>query len=82
MQRQLDRFQEENEARHGDYLAAFFEVGMGAVGMPEGASTAALTLFQDALRRGRRTMPGLLGGRLGNRLTAGCPLVRAPSHDP
>ncbi|MFJ7265397.1 hypothetical protein ACIQV3_01795 [Streptomyces sp. NPDC099050] len=71
VQRQLDRFQEENEARHGDYLAAFFEVGMGAVGMPEGASTAALALFQDALRRGRRTVPRLLAGGLGSRLTAG-----------
>lgn len=86
VQRRLDRFQEENEARYGDYLAAFFEVGMGAVGMPEGASTAALALFQDALRRGRRTGAGLLGGRLGSRLTSGAhwygrhPMIR--SADP
>ncbi|GAA3377540.1 hypothetical protein GCM10020367_53600 [Streptomyces sannanensis] len=65
VQRQLDRFQEENEARHGDYLAAFFEVGMGAVGMPEGASSVALAVFQDALRRGRRRLPGrVFGGKL------------------
>ncbi|MFD3808374.1 hypothetical protein ACFWSF_11960 [Streptomyces sp. NPDC058611] len=86
VQRQLDQFQQDNEARHGDYLAAFFEVGMGAVGMPEGASTAALALFQDALRRGRRSMPGLLRGRPGSRLTTGAhwygahPVIR--SGDP
>ncbi|MEV6653738.1 hypothetical protein [Streptomyces sp. NPDC051219] len=70
VQRQLDRFQEENEARHGDYLAAFFEVGMGAVGMPEGASAVALAVFQDALRRGRRRLPGRMAGVFGAKLTA------------
>ena len=58
VQRQLDRFQHANEARHGDYLAAFFEVGMGAIGIPEGASVIALQVFQDALRRGRNRLPG------------------------
>ncbi|MFI5757259.1 hypothetical protein [Streptomyces sp. NPDC051569] len=65
VQRQLDRFQQDNEDRHGDYLAAFFEVGMGALGVPEGASTVALAVFQDALRRGRNRLPGRgLTGRL------------------
>ncbi|MFJ4918627.1 hypothetical protein [Streptomyces sp. NPDC088725] len=65
VQRQLDHFQHANEARYGDYLAAFFEVGMGAVGIPEGASVVALAVFQDALRRGRNRLPGLgLTGRL------------------
>jgi hypothetical protein len=58
---QIDRFQEANEERHGDYLAGFFEVGMGALGIPDGASAIALTVFADALRRGR--------GRLGRGLT-------------
>ncbi|KIF77440.1 hypothetical protein QR77_33485 [Streptomyces sp. 150FB] len=58
VRRQLDRFQHANEARHGDYLAAFFEVGMGAIGIPEGASVIALSVFQDALRRGRNRLPG------------------------
>ncbi|MFJ1596214.1 hypothetical protein [Streptomyces sp. NPDC088261] len=79
VQRQLDHFQQANEARHGDYLAAFFEVGMGAIGVPEGASSVALAVFQDALRRGRRLpVRGLVG-----RLTAGAhwfgahPLIRS-----
>lgn len=82
VQRRLDRFQQANEARHGDYLAAFFEVGMGAVGIPEGASAIALAVFQDALRRGRNRLPGRA---LTSRLTAGAqwygdhPLTR--SHD-
>ncbi len=64
IQRQLDRFQEHNEERHGDYLAAFFDVAAGAVGAPEGFSGVALTLLQDALRRGRRRLPGrVLGGK-------------------
>ncbi|MFE9258105.1 hypothetical protein [Streptomyces sp. NPDC006879] len=86
VQRQLDEFQEESEARHGDYLAAFFEVGMGAVGVPEGASTVALAVFQDALRRGRRRVPQRLSGLFGTRLTGGAqwygrhPMIR--SSDP
>jgi hypothetical protein len=64
IQRQLDAFQERSEERHGDYLAAFFEVAAGAVGAPEGFSTMALTLLQDALRRSRRRLPGrVFGGK-------------------
>ncbi|WP_244321145.1 hypothetical protein [Streptomyces melanosporofaciens] len=58
IRRELDAFQERAEARYGDYLAAFFEVAGGAVGAPDGASTAALALLRDALRRGRRRLPG------------------------
>ncbi|MET7903687.1 hypothetical protein [Streptomyces sp. NPDC005336] len=58
IRRELDAFQERTEARYGDYLAAFFEVAGGAVGAPDGASTAALALLRDALRRGRRRLPG------------------------
>ncbi len=58
IRRELDAFQEQAEARYGDYLAAFFEVAGGAVGAPDGASTAALALLRDALRRGRRRLPG------------------------
>ncbi|WP_431046144.1 hypothetical protein ACQUSR_30640 [Streptomyces sp. P1-3] len=58
IRQELDRFQAENEARHGDYLAAFFEVAGGAVGAPDGASTAALALLRDAVRHGRRRLPG------------------------
>lgn len=64
IQRQLDAFQERSEERYGDYLAAFFEVAAGAVGAPDGFSTVALTLLQDALRRGRRRLPGrVFGGK-------------------
>jgi hypothetical protein len=45
VQRQLDSFQQHNEARYGDYLAAFFEVGMGAAGIPPDASAIVLALF-------------------------------------
>ncbi|MET7935514.1 hypothetical protein [Streptomyces sp. NPDC005322] len=58
IRRELDALQEQAEARYGDYLAAFFEVAGGAVGAPDGASTAALALLRDALRRGRRRLPG------------------------
>ncbi|KUJ67706.1 hypothetical protein ACZ90_25945 [Streptomyces albus subsp. albus] len=58
IRRELDHFQERTEARYGDYLAAFFEVAGGAVGAPAGASTAALALLRDALRRGHRRLPG------------------------
>ncbi|MFJ2900927.1 hypothetical protein ACIQOU_07065 [Streptomyces sp. NPDC091279] len=57
IRRELDAFQEQTEARYGDYLAAFFEVAGGAVGAPDGASSAALALLQDALRIGRRRLP-------------------------
>lgn len=80
VQRQLDRFQEANEARHGDYLAAFFEVGMGAVGVPEGASAIALAVASDALRRGRNRLPGrALAGRLtgGAQWFGAHPLIRS-----
>lgn len=63
IRRRLETFREQAESRHGDYLAAFFEVAGGAIGAPEGASTAALALLNDALRRGRRRLPG-------NRFTA------------
>ncbi|MFI9585307.1 hypothetical protein ACIHCQ_26415 [Streptomyces sp. NPDC052236] len=82
IQRQLDRFQEHNEERHGDYLAAFLDVAAGAVGAPDGFSNVALTLLQDALRRGRRRLPGR---RFGGKYSAGAawygahPLIR--SHD-
>ncbi|MCR0989360.1 hypothetical protein [Streptomyces albidoflavus] len=63
IQQWLRHFQQQAENRYGDYLAAFFEVAGGAIGAPEGASTAALALLNDALRRGRRRLPG--GNRLG-----------------
>ncbi|GAA1202451.1 hypothetical protein GCM10009654_68210 [Streptomyces hebeiensis] len=59
IRRELEEFQEQAEARHGDYLAAFFEVAAGAVGAPEGASTAAVAVLRDAVRIGRRRMPGV-----------------------
>jgi hypothetical protein len=80
IQRQLDRFQEDNEERHGDYLAAFFDVAAGAVGAPDGFSNVALTLLQDALRRGRRRLPGR---RFGGKYSASAawygahPLIRS-----
>ncbi|WP_406002745.1 hypothetical protein [Streptomyces sp. NBC_00829] len=82
IQRQLDRFQEDNEERHGDYLAAFFDVAAGAVGAPDGFSGVALALLQDALRRGRRRLPGrVFGGKYSASAAwyGGHPLTR--SHD-
>nr|WSZ94983.1 hypothetical protein OH820_04335 [Streptomyces sp. NBC_00857] len=79
IRRELDAFQERTEARYGDYLAAFFEVAGGAVGAPDGASTAAAALLMDALRHGRRRLPGrkFTGGAA---WYGGHPLIR--SQDP
>ncbi|MCF3961080.1 hypothetical protein [Streptomyces fuscigenes] len=61
VRRQLDHFQEDNEERYdGDYLAAFLDVGAGALGLPEGVSQFALKLVSNAVRHGRKRLAGKL----------------------
>ncbi|MDG4859062.1 hypothetical protein P8605_13010, partial [Streptomyces sp. T-3] len=58
IRRRLDSFQQQAEHRYGDYLAAFLDVAGSAIRAPEGASALVHALLTDALRRGRRRLPG------------------------
>ncbi|MFD6418466.1 hypothetical protein [Streptomyces sp. NPDC060194] len=61
IRRGLDAFRTHYENRYGDVLGAFLDVAGSALGAPAGASAAVHALLDDAVRRGRRRMPG--GGR-------------------
>ncbi|MGK5446283.1 hypothetical protein [Streptomyces radiopugnans] len=60
VRQQLDRFRQEAEAEHGNYLAAFLEVAGGALGAPGGTPAVVAAILGDAARRGGRGLPGRL----------------------
>jgi hypothetical protein len=79
VQRQLDEFRQQNEARYGDYLSAFLEVAGSALGAPNGAPAVVAAILRDTARRGGRRLPG--------RIFAGVPQwfgdhPLVPSQDP